>query len=56
MAIDQNMKEVLKFNRSYMAKTHYSKSDLEQIAVSTKCVNDLILSLKCGICIIRALR
>lgn len=32
MAIDQNMKEVLKFNRSYMAKTHYSKSDLEQIA------------------------
>ena len=33
MSIDNNMKQVLKFNRSSMAKQHYSKSDLEQIAI-----------------------
>ena len=34
MSIDINMKQVLKFNRSSMAKTHYNKSDLEQIALA----------------------
>ena len=33
MSIDNNMKQVLKFNRSSMTKTHYDKSDLEQIAI-----------------------
>ena len=33
MSIDINMKQVLKFNRSYMTKNHYTKSDLEQIAL-----------------------
>ncbi len=33
MSIDNYTKQVLKFNRSSMAKTHYNKSDLEQIAL-----------------------